>query len=174
MHYAVTGGIASGKSWFCTKLRNHGNEVYSCDDAAKRIIRTDTEVRKELTAIVGNDLYSADGTLQKHVLAAYITSSQTHAAKVNAVVHPRVAADYRSWQSAQQTQHTFMECALLFESGFDKLVDRTILIYAREATRLRRLMKRDGITAEQARRWMALQMPEAEKKRRADIIIPND
>lgn len=174
MNYAVTGGIASGKSWFCDKLRSHGNEVYSCDDAAKRIIRTNPDVRRELTALVGAKLYAEDGSLNKKALATYLTASTDNAARVNAIVHPRVAEDYKAWLQAQTTPHTFMECALLFESGFDRLVDRTIFIAAREATRIKRLMHRDHITAEQARRWMALQMPEEEKRRRADVIIPND
>ncbi|MBQ7635279.1 MAG: dephospho-CoA kinase [Bacteroidaceae bacterium] len=174
MHYAVTGGIASGKTWFCNKLRGHGNEVYSCDEAAKRIIRTDPQVREALKALVAGDLYLPDGTLQKRVLAAYLTASPDHAARVNAIVHPKVADDYLRWQRAQTTQHTFMECALLFESGFDRLAERSICIYASEAVRLRRLMRRDGISAEQARRWMSLQMPEEEKRRRADIVIYND
>ena len=174
MHYAVTGGIASGKSWFCDKLRRHGNEVYSCDDAAKHIIRHDTHVRQALTSLVGSGLYDSGGRLQKKTLAAYLTSSPENAARVNAIVHPRVAEDYQQWQRAQTSQHTFMECALLFEAGFDRLVDRTIYIYAREAVRLQRLMHRDSITAEQARRWMDIQMPEIEKRRRADIIIDNN
>ena len=67
-----------------------------------------------------------------------------------------------------------MECALLYESGFDRLVDRVILIYVNEATRLQRLMKRDNISLEQARAWLTLQMPEEEKRQRADIIIYNE
>lgn len=173
MHYAVTGGIAGGKSWFCDKLRRHGNPVYSCDEAAKRIIRTNLDVRRGLTALVGDELYASTGELQKKVLAAYLTASQENAARVNALVHPRVAEDYLQWKQTQQSQHTFMECALLFEAGFERLVDRIIYIHAHENLRLKRLMLRDGITAEQARRWMNLQMPEEEKQRRADVVIDN-
>ncbi|MBR4553527.1 MAG: dephospho-CoA kinase [Bacteroidaceae bacterium] len=174
MHYAITGGIASGKSWFCSKLQHHGNEVYSCDEAAKRIIRTNTTVKQLLTSIVGEVLYDQQGNLQKRILANFITTSAQNAAQINAVVHPLVAADYCQWRDNQSTQHTFMECALLYESGFDRLVDRVILIYANEATRLQRLMKRDNISLEQARAWLTLQMPEEEKRQRADIIIYNE
>ncbi|MBP3227727.1 MAG: dephospho-CoA kinase [Bacteroidaceae bacterium] len=177
MNYAITGGIASGKSRFCQRLRAAGNPVYDCDAAAKRIVRTHPDVRRQLTGLVGTSLYAIDGTLDKKALAAYLTASPENASRVDAIVHPRVAEDYRAWQQEQTekgARHTFMECALLFESGFDRLADRTVLIYAREATRLRRLMARDGITEQQARRWMALQMPEEEKLRRADIVIPNE
>ncbi len=173
MHYAVTGGIASGKTWFCNKLRQCGNQVYSCDDAAKRILRTNNAVQQALKALVGENLYTAGGVLQKKVLAAYLTASNSNAEQVNAIVHPSVAADYLLWQQEQTSQHTFMECALLFESGFDRLVERTILIYTPETTRLRRLMLRDGISQEQALRWMRLQMPEEEKRQRADVVIYN-
>ncbi|MBR1838530.1 MAG: dephospho-CoA kinase [Bacteroidaceae bacterium] len=174
MHYAITGGIASGKTWFCHKLQQHGNEVYSCDIAAKRIIREDPQVRKALTDLVGESLYDEAHQLQKSVLAAFITQSKEQAAKVNAIVHPRVAADYIRWRDAQKTMHTFMECALLFESGFDQYVERIILIYADESTRLRRLMQRDGISLSQAQQWLDLQMPEDEKRQLAHVIIDND
>ena len=66
-----------------------------------------------------------------------------------------------------------MECALLFESGFDRLVDRTVLVTAPLEVRLSRVMARDGVSREVALSWMRLQMAEEEKARRADIILDN-
>ena len=66
-----------------------------------------------------------------------------------------------------------MECALLFETGFDRLVDRTLLVTAPLEVRLSRIMARDGVSREVARSWMRLQMAEEEKARRADILIDN-
>lgn len=67
-----------------------------------------------------------------------------------------------------------MECALLFESGFDKLVAQSVLIHVSAATQLQRLMQRDGISEEKAREWIALQMSEEEKLQRATSVLPND
>ena len=67
-----------------------------------------------------------------------------------------------------------MECALLFESGFDTLVDQSVLIHVSASTQLTRLMQRDNISEAKAREWMALQLPEEEKMRRATFILSND
>ena len=67
-----------------------------------------------------------------------------------------------------------MECALLFETAFDRLVDRSVLIHVSEATQLSRLMARDHISEEQARKWMALQLSEEEKLGRSDYVLDNE
>ena len=87
----ITGGIASGKSYVCSQLEAAGHPVFYCDAEAKSIIRTDPAVRRELTALVGPEVYAADGQLVKSVLAAWLCRSRSHAAQVDAIVHPRVA-----------------------------------------------------------------------------------
>ena len=67
-----------------------------------------------------------------------------------------------------------MESAILYESGFDVLVDQVVLVHASEDTRIARIMARDNIDRMTALRWISLQMPEAEKLKRADIIIDNE
>ena len=67
-----------------------------------------------------------------------------------------------------------MECALLYETGFDAFVDEVILVTASIETRIQRVMKRDNVSREQALHWMALQMPEEEKAKRAHHIIYNE
>ena len=67
-----------------------------------------------------------------------------------------------------------MECALLFESGFESLVDSTICVSVPEALRIQRVMARDGVSHEKVQEWIRLQMPETEKAQRADYIIYNE
>ena len=173
MTYAITGGIGSGKSFYCRQLEAAGYPIFYCDDEAKRIIRTSEVVRRELTALVGDDVYDAEGCLQKPVLAAFICRGKEFAAQVDAIVHPRVAEAFQIWAAEQTKVHEriFMECALLFESGFEHLVDEVILVTASQETRVRRVMKRDNVSREKALAWMALQMPEEEKMKRAHHII---
>lgn len=174
LRIAVTGGIGSGKSYVCARIAADGHPVFYCDDVAKQIIRTDPAVRSALVALVGSAVYDADGRLVKPVLAAYICGHPEQAARVDAIVHPRVAEAFLRWAGEQSVPRVFMECALLFESGFDRLVDRVAVVTVPEALRLRRVMSRDGVTVEKAREWMSLQMPEEEKARRADLLIRND
>ena len=67
-----------------------------------------------------------------------------------------------------------MECALLFESGFDQLVQHSVLVHVSHDTQLARLMARDHINREKALSWMALQLSEADKMQRADYILVNE
>lgn len=173
--YGITGGIGSGKSHVCRLLEKAGHPVFYCDDVAKHIIRTDAAVRRELTALVGTALYDeTDGHLVKPVLAAYVCRGGGHAARVDAIVWPRVAAAFEAWCEEQASPVVFMECALLFESGFDRLTDFSVLVTAPEEVRIARVMERDGVSRSKAKEWMALQMPEQEKMARADLVIRND
>lgn len=175
LRYGITGGIGSGKSYVCRMLENAGFPVFYCDAAAKHIIRTDEAVRRELTAVVGPELYDeTDGHLVKPVMAAYVCRGGSHAARVDAIVWPRVAAAFDAWHKKQTSQAVFMECALLFEAGFDRLTDFTVLVEAPEEVRIARVMERDNVSRSKAKGWMSLQMPEREKRSRADFVICND
>lgn len=172
---AVTGGIGSGKSYVCRLLSERGIRVYDCDAAAKRIMRTSPEVQRQLKELIGPDVYvtedGADGTtekLNKAVVAQFLLSSEDNARAIDAIVHPAVADDFR------QSGMRWMECAILYESGFDRLVDEVIVVTAPEEVRLQRIMLRDGISREKAQEWIARQWPQEEVRSRADHEIIND
>ena len=139
--WGITGGIGSGKSYVCRRLAERGFPVFYCDDEAKRLIRTDPELRLRLTEIVGAALYDDAGRLNKAVMAAYLCGGAEQAARVDAEVHPRVAREFLRWAGEQRAPVVVMECALLFEARFDRLVDRRILVAAPRDVRLRRVMR---------------------------------
>jgi len=170
---AITGGIGSGKSYVCHLIMDMGYPVFNCDDWAKKIIQTDLDVRDELMDLVGENVFH-DGVLNKAVLATYLCQGPDYAKHVNSIVHPRVAKAFSNWTKSQSSDLVFMECALLFESGFDKLVDNTIVIQTPEELRIQRVMNRDGVSYEKVLNWIQLQMPEDEKAQRADFIIYNE
>lgn len=174
LRIAITGGIGSGKSYVCRHIEEAGYPVFYCDDEAKRIIRTHPGVRQALTRLVGEGLYDTEGKLVKTRLAAFLCAGRGQAERVDAIVHPEVARAFNQWAERQSTDRVFMECALLFEAGFERLVDRVAVVTVPEDLRLRRVMQRDNITEETARKWMALQLPEEEKAQRADFIVHND
>lgn len=172
--YGITGGIGSGKSYVCAVIKDMGFPVFCCDTEAKRIIRTDEDVRQALTSIVGEGLYDEAGALVKSRLAEYLCSGSDNAHRVNQIVWPRVAEAFKRWEQQQESRFVFMECALLFESGFHYLTTRTVHVAAPRETRIRRVMERDKVSRATALRWIRLQMPEREKRRRADHILNND
>lgn len=168
MRIGITGGIGSGKSYVCKLLAKHGIAVYDCDDAAKRLMRCSPTLRQQLTALVGPDAYTADGSLNKASLARFLLKSEDNARAIDAIVHPAVFSDFEA--SGLQ----WVESAILYESGLNQLVDRVVVVTAPEAVRLSRIMQRDGISREKAQQWIARQWPQEEVRRRADHEIVND
>ena len=164
---AITGGIGSGKSYVCRMLAEHGIEIYDCDAAAKRLMRTSSELRARLTGLVGSNLYDGE-RLNKPVMAQFLLSSDENQRAVNAIVHPAVGEDF--FRSGMK----WMECAILFESGFDKLVDYKICVVAPLEIRLQRIMQRDGLTRQKAMEWISKQMPQEEVSSKCDFVIVND
>lgn len=167
MKIGITGGIGSGKSYVCRRLAARGVDVYDCDSAAKRIIRSSDDIRSALTGLIGPDTYR-DGQLNKAAVAAFLLASEDNARAIDNIVHPAVAADFR------QSGASWMECAILYESGFDSLVDKVVVVSAPDELRVERVMKRDGISREKVREWMGRQWSQDEVRNRADFEIVND
>ena len=180
---AITGGIGSGKSYVCQLLKEHwGIEVYDCDAAAKRLMRTSPLFRQQLTALIGPDCYNthmpqqsqqyqeplATQVLNKAAVTRFLLASEQNARAVDAIVHPAVADDFL--QSGQR----WMECAILFESGFDRLVDQVIVVTAPIDVRIRRIMERDSISAQRAQEWLQRQWPQEQVCQRAQFEVVND
>ena len=160
MKTGITGGIGSGKSYVCKLLAQRGIEVYDCDAAAKRLIRTSLHLRQQLKALIGS--------LDKAAISRFLLASEENQQAVNAIVHPAV------FQDLEESGMMWMESAILFESGADKLVDRVVVVTAPEEIRIERVMQRDGITREKALQWIARQWPQEQVKARADFEIIND
>lgn len=170
----ITGGIGSGKSYVCRLLETRGIPFFSCDDTARREMTANESLRSELRRLVSPHVYCSDGSLNKPVVRGFLQSSPDNAARLDEVVHPYVRKRWQEWASAQDSEIVAMECALLFEAQFDNEVDSTMLVSAACNVRVSRVMKRDGVDAETVKRWMEMQMPEEEKRERADFIILND
>ena len=171
---AITGGIGSGKSYVSALLQAAGIPVYNTDNEAKRLMLSDEGIRQDLIALLGEGVYT-DGTLNKPMLASYLFAGPENAARINAIVHPRVKADFRRWMEEHEGQEIVgLECAILFEAGFEDAVDAVVTVYAPESLRVERAMKRDGATEAQIRARIAAQMDDEEKCRLSDYIIYND
>lgn len=167
---AITGGIGSGKSYVCRILESRGISVYDCDAAAKRLMRTSEKLQQELRQLVGQEVYTSDGQLQKRVLADFLLASEANKLALNDVIHPAVAEDFLS------SGMTWLESAILFESGFDRRIrfDRIVCVSAPRDVRIQRIMRRDNITAEKAAEWIDTQMAQEEVERRSHFVIVND
>ena len=176
MKTGITGGIGSGKSYVCRLLQKRGYEVYDCDNAAKRLIRTSPVIRRELTDLIGSDTYFEEGggrkdkkyILNKKAVAEFLLASEENAHAIDRIVHPAVFQDFI------ESGMEWMESAIIFESGIYRLVDRIIVVTAPEEVRIQRVMQRDGISREKVLEWMGRQLPQDIVRERADYEIIND
>lgn len=169
----ITGGIGSGKTYVCQLLQQRGIPVYHCDDEAKRLMTESPLIRRRITRLLGPEAYTPSG-LNKPLIARYLFADPSHAQRINAIVHPVVRQDFLQWTQQQTSPIVAQECALLFESGFHDTVEVTVEVYTPQPLRLQRAIQRDNATAEQIQARMAQQMPEEEKRQRADYTLLND
>ncbi len=170
----LTGGIGCGKSYVADLLRRRRIPVYDTDKEAKRLMTESATIRRGLTDWIGERAYMPDGTLNRELIASYLFASPLHAERVNRLVHPAVRNDFLRWADKHDGAFVVMECAILYESGFDRLVDEVLLVRAPERVRVERVMRRDGVSEAQVKARMAAQMPDEERCRRARHIINND
>ncbi|MCD8042659.1 MAG: dephospho-CoA kinase [Tannerellaceae bacterium] len=168
----LTGGIGSGKSVVARLFQIMGFPVYVADTESKRLTESSPVIRQELTDLFGEEVYQ-NNKLNRALLAGCIFSDKSLLAKVNSIIHPVVLADFVEWAVRQQTEIVVIESAILFESGFDKKVDSTLMVYAPETLRLQRVQERDGFPVEEIRKRMNNQLPDEEKCKLSGYIIRN-
>jgi dephospho-CoA kinase len=169
----ITGGIGSGKSMVARIFGVLGIPVYNADDAAKRLMDSDTVLRQALMAEFGTELY-ADGQLNRPYLANLVFNNQEKLSRLNAIVHPTTIQDAADWMQRQTAPYVLKEAALIFESGSQQGLDYVIGVSAPEALRLQRTMQRDTATREQIKARMSKQIDETIKMRLCDFVIVND
>ena len=168
----ITGGIGSGKSTVCSLFAERGIAVYDSDSRAKQLMSESAELRAQLIETFGVECF-CDGTLNRSYLASQVFGSAEALAKLNAIVHPAVRTDFRTWAEQQRGAYVILESAILFEAGFDSEVDTTLAVMAPLEERVRRTMARDGIDRQSVMERIAHQMSDDELHSRAKRTLVN-
>lgn len=175
MIIGITGGIGSGKSTVARGLRAMGYMVYDTDYEAKRLITEDMHVRQEIEDLLGKDVYK-DGVYQTKLVAQRVFSDPALLSQLNKIVHPAVKADILRWQAAHDKegkQLLFVECAILYQAGFDKLCDHVVAITAPEEIRIQRTMVRDHTSMDKVVARMRAQ-DTSNALQHAELVVNND
>lgn len=174
MRIGITGGIGSGKTHVSRLLSAEFRiPVYDSDSEARRLMVASEEIREGLVRLLGSGAYTPSGELCKPVVAQFLFASKSHAALVNAIVHPVVKADFLRWAASQVGDVAF-ESAILVEAGFREVVDCLLTVTAPEPLCVQRAMARDHAIEEQVRRRMACQAAENLRLEAADFVLIND
>lgn len=173
--FAVTGGIACGKSTVAETLVELGCEVLDTDEVA-HALQAGGEAVDELARRFGAEIIRPDGGVDRRKLGARVFSDPTALADLNAIMHPRIFAETRRWLASRAEGSTSAVLVpLLYESGLDRAMDwdAVVAVVCREEEQVRRIRLR-GFTEAEARARIAAQMPCEEKAARADFTIRND
>ncbi len=170
----ITGGIGSGKTTVCKLFELLGIAVYYSDDEAKKILDGDSTVKSELLKLLGPTILNEFEEIDRKKTASIVFSDTTKLASLNAIVHPAVASHFEEWCKKQSSPYILKEAAILFESGANKQVDKTILVTAPLQLKLSRVMARDKTTETEVLKRMANQLPDEEKIKLSDFFIQNN
>ncbi len=168
----LTGGIGSGKTTVAALFELLGIPVFYADDAARRIMDDDPDVRAALVSRFGGALYTG-GILDRKALGALVFNNPEALADLNAIVHPAAIAASLRWMESRPAPYVLKEAAIFFETGSERSMDLMIGVTAPEATRIARVIKRSGLSEAEIRSRMARQMDDNEKMSRCDYIIRN-
>lgn len=169
----ITGGIGSGKSVVANILQQMGFPVYDSDSRAKALTQTNADIRQQLTAMFGDNLFKYN-ILDKKALSQLIFSSDKNLKAVNAIIHPVVVGDFATWTTRQNAAAVFLESAILMESGLYQKMDKIILVTAPEKLRIDRVMKRSQLSEKEIQQRMQMQKTEEALAEKADFVILND
>lgn len=165
---ALTGNIAAGKSLVEEQLRSLGAEIIDADEVAHQVL--DKKI-KLLQEFFGEEIIK-QGEVSREKLAKIVFSDSKKKQKLEQLIHPEVKT--RILDFLKNKNLAIASIPLLFEVGWENLFDKVILVTTKDNTRLKRLMKRNNLTSEQAKIRMKAQMNQGEKIRKADFIIDNN
>jgi dephospho-CoA kinase len=173
LRIGLTGGIGSGKTTVAHIFEVLGIPVYYADDAAKRLMNEDENLKQQIIQHFGEESY-VDGKLNRSYLSFIVFSDAEKTKLINSIIHPATIADAEQWMSKQTAPYAIKEAALIFEAAAEKQLDLVIGVQSPLHTRMQRVMQRDNITEEAVLARMQKQMNEEEKMTRCDFVVIND
>lgn len=174
----LTGGIGSGKSTAAAILAGLGARVIDADRIGHEVYLPGTAGHAEVVAAFGGGVVGADGTIDRRALGAIVFADPAALARLNAIVHPLIAAEVGRRIAAARADGIaapiVVEAAILIEARWQSLVDRLWVVSTRRQNAVARVVATRGLTAAEVERRIDAQMPDAERRRHADLVIEND
>ena len=172
----LTGSIGTGKSEAARQLEILGASIISADQVGHEAYTPNTEAWEQVVAAFGDDILQDDNDIDRRKLGAIVFSDPSQLEKLNAIMHPRMArmvSDKIEVLCGQGVKVVVVEAALLFEAGWDTLVEEVWVTDTSEDIVVGRLKERNGLSEEEAKKRINSQMDRAERIERSDFVIDN-
>lgn len=169
----LTGGIASGKTAVADMFAGLGIPVIDTDLIAREIVSPGSPALQEIAAAFGTGVLRADGSLDRTRLREIVFAEPALRRQLEAITHPRIGAAMEAQCGQANGPYQIVVVPLLIESGFDRRVDRVLVVDCPEDLQLSRLMTRDGVSEMQAKQLLAAQVGRAGRLARADDVVDN-
>jgi dephospho-CoA kinase len=174
LRIGLTGGIASGKSTVADMFADLGVPVIDTDVIARDVVRPGQPALQEIREAFGDDVVTADGTLDRATMRAIVFGDDAARRRLEAILHPRIGAATRQQADAAGGDYQVIVVPLLVGSSLRAFVDRVLVVDCDEETQVARLLARDAESEAQARRILAAQSSREERLAIADDVITND
>jgi len=173
----LTGGIATGKSLVSSMIRELGGQIIDSDLIARQVVEPGKQGWQKIVDQFGAGILNKDLTIERKELGRVAFADAGKLDALNKITHPLIIAEierqlHQHKQSGDQ-RIVVIDAPILLELGLERLADEVWVVAVDTATQLARLMKRDNLSAEEAKRRITFQMPLEEKIKRADRIIDN-
>lgn len=173
---ALTGGIATGKSYTLARFAALGVAVVDADQLARDAVAPGSPGLDAVARRFGSGLLKTDGTLDRPALGRIVFADQSARADLESIIHPEVYRRINHWTAnlPPATRVAIADIPLLYETGHRYDFDRVIVCACSPAEQIRRIMARDGLPEGDARARLDAQWPIEEKMARADYVIRTD
>lgn len=169
----LTGGIGSGKTTVAKMFQELGVPLYIADEKAKELMHTSKVIKRKLIALFGEQAYK-NGVLNKPFIASKIFNNKENLQKMNAIVHPKVASNFKKWLKKQNAPYIIKEAAIIFENQQQAQYDSIIIVTANLEERISRVLKRDNTTRGKIMAIVNNQLSDEEKIKLSDYEIVNN
>ena len=178
LRVALTGGIATGKSYVLGLMRDRSIPTIDADQVAHAVVAPGEPAHQAIRTRFGPEVVHADGTLDRTRLGAIVFNDAAARADLEQIVHPRVRTAIDGWfrtlAAAAAPRFAVADIPLLYETGRDGEFDRVIVVACAPETQVARVVARDGLTEAEARQRLAAQLPIADKTARTRLVITTD
>jgi dephospho-CoA kinase len=172
----LTGGIGTGKSEVARILQGLGAVLVNADQVGHEAYQPHSEIWQEVVKAFGEEILQSNGEIDRKKLGSIVFSHPQHLARLNQIMHPRMAAIVARRIERLREEGALVvvvEAALLFEAGWDSLVDEVWAVDSTVEVVISRLQARNGLSEEEIRKRINSQMPAKERLVRSDVVINN-